>query len=288
MTALWPETRERTAVVPLVDDDLPSLLRLLDADPFGTAVVASRVATACSLDPRRLGGSLLGVREHGEVVAACYSGGNFVPLGGSADDLVRIAECAARRRRVATSVVGRAAAVAEVWPALAPFWDTPREFRARQPLLVLDRPPAVAPDDAVRRARPVDLDRYLPAAAAMFTEELGVPPERSAGPAAFRARVADLLRGGRAFARFDAHGAVEFKADFGAVTAHTVQIQGVWVRPDLRGRGLGTAAMAAVLRAALRVAPTASLYVNDFNAPARRVYAKLGMRQDGLLSTVLL
>jgi hypothetical protein len=61
----------------------------------------------------------------------------------------------------------------------------------------------------------------------------------------------------------------------------------VWVRPDLRGLGIGTAALAAVLRHAFRIAPTVSLYVNDFNAAARRVYSRLGMRQAGTLATVL-
>jgi predicted GNAT family acetyltransferase len=280
--------RRADAAAPLGDADLPSVQRLLDADPITNAVVSSRLRAAGSLDPRRLGGTLLGVRSQGAVVAACYSGGNLVPVGGAADDLVRIADLAARRPRVATSVVGPADAVAAMWPVLAPFWNAPRELRPRQPLLVLRGEPLRDGDPAVRRVRLTDIDRYVPAAAAMFTEELGISPERSAGPAAFRARVIDLVRSGRAYARFDDAGEVMFKADFGAVTPHTVQVQGVWVRPGLRGRGIGTAAVAAVLRFALRVAPTVSLYVNDFNGPARRVYTKLGMRRHGTLSTVLL
>ena len=46
------------------------------------------------------------------------------------------------------------------------------------------------------------------------------------------------------------------------------------MRPDLRGRGLGTAALAAVVEHALTLAPTVSLYVNDFNLAARRMYAR--------------
>ena len=46
--------------------------------------------------------------------------------------------------------------------------------------------------------------------------------------------------------------------------------------------------MAAVVRDALRrVAPTVSLYVNDFNTPARRAYARTGFRQVGTFATVL-
>jgi hypothetical protein len=46
--------------------------------------------------------------------------------------------------------------------------------------------------------------------------------------------------------------------------------------------------MAAVVRDALRrVAPSVSLYVNDYNIPARRAYARCGFRQVGEFATVL-
>ncbi len=81
---------------------------------------------------------------------------------------------------------------------------------------------------------------------------------------------------------------VVFKAELAVVTRRTAQVQGVWVAPEWRGRGIATAAMAAVVRDALeRVAPTVSLYVNDFNLPARRVYERCGFRPVGTLATVL-
>jgi predicted GNAT family acetyltransferase len=46
--------------------------------------------------------------------------------------------------------------------------------------------------------------------------------------------------------------------------------------------------MAAVVVACLReVAPAVSLYVNDFNAPARRAYERVGFRQVGTFMSVL-
>jgi hypothetical protein len=143
------------------------------------------------------------------------------------------------------------------------------------------------PDQRVHVMRPADVERYLPAAAAMFTEELGVSPFVSSTGLSYRRRVESLLATGRAFGIVDDDGRMAFKADIGALSTATCQVQGVWVRPDLRGRGLGTAALAGVLQFALRLAPTASLYVNDFNAAARRMYAKLGMRHAATLATVL-
>jgi predicted GNAT family acetyltransferase len=140
----------------------------------------------------------------------------------------------------------------------------------------------------VRLARANQLERYLAAAATMFTEELGVSPHVSPGTAAFHARIRGLIAERRAFVSTDFRGQVVFKAEIGAVTRHTAQIQGVWVRPDLRGRGIGSAGLATVLAHALTLAPTASLYVNGFNVAARRMYARLGMRQHATLATVLL
>jgi predicted GNAT family acetyltransferase len=100
--------------------------------------------------------------------------------------------------------------------------------------------------------------------------------------------VRELVRARRAYAKF-VGGRVVFKAELAVVTRHTAQVQGVWVAPEWRGRGIGTGAMAAVVRDALRrVAPSVSLYVNDYNTPARRVYERCGLRQTDTFATVLL
>jgi predicted GNAT family acetyltransferase len=121
----------------------------------------------------------------------------------------------------------------------------------------------------------------------MFTEEVGTSPLGSDNGAAYRARVRDLVLAGRAFARIE-NGRVLFKAELGAVSVRACQIQGVWVDPAHRGRGLGTFGTAAVVGEALRsVAPTVSLYVNDFNLPARRAYERVGLRNVGTFCSVL-
>ena len=80
--------------------------------------------------------------------------------------------------------------------------------------------------------------------------------------------VLDIVRAGRSFASFE-DGAVVFKAEVGAATPRACQIQGVWVDPDHRGRGLAVPAMASVVHLTREhVAPVVSLYVNDYNAAA--------------------
>jgi uncharacterized protein len=272
----------------LGDSALREVEYLADRDPFVNAVVSARLRAVATLRPDRLGGLVVGLRQGGNLVAACYVGGNLVPIGGDRTTWPALARFVAQQPTGCTAIAGRADAVGAMWQLLARSWAPARQVRPEQPLLMIDRPAALPADESVQRARPAELERYLPAAAAMFAEELGVSPHVAPGTASFRSRVTDLLCAGRAFASYDFRGQVTFKAEIGAVSPHTCQVQGVWVRPDLRRRGLGTAGLAAVISYALELAPTVSLYVNDYNTAARRMYARLGMRQVATLSTVLL
>jgi hypothetical protein len=273
-------------VYPLTPGDLAEAWELLVRDPVSDVFVGSRVHQS-GLVARRLGGELWGYRERGQLVSLCYSGANLVPVTATPPAVRTFADLAGQRRRTCSSIVGPATAVLGMWDHLQPMWGPAREVRARQPVLAIDGPPEIRPDPAVRRVRPNEIDRLLPAAIAMFTEEVGVSPIGTDRGAQYRARVAELIRSGRAFARFE-DGEVVFKADIGAATPLACQIQGVWVRPDRRGSGLAGPGMAAVVEYARRdVAPIVSLYVNDYNVAARAAYRRVGFREVGTFATVL-
>jgi predicted GNAT family acetyltransferase len=272
----------------LMAADERAVRSLVQRDRVLNCVVDARLQRAPDLNPQRLGGYLWGVGDGGDGLRAlAFAGGNLIPVGDDLSALELIAGQLARTGRGCSSIVGAAESVAAMWPVLTRRWGPARAVRADQPLLYTESPAGIEPDRWVRRVRPAELSRFLPAAVSMFTEELGISPTAQDAGRGYRARVAELIGTGRAFARFDARGQVEFKAEIGVLGTATAQIQGVWVRPDLRGRGIGTAAMAAVLTFALRLAPSVSLYVNDYNIAGRRLYDRLGMRQVNTLSTVL-
>jgi predicted GNAT family acetyltransferase len=217
----------------------------------------------------------------------CFAGPNLIPLRGNTSALRSFADRARRRGRMCSSLVGPAEQVLGLWQELEPDWGPAREVRDDQPLMALGRTPEVEPDPLVRPVRPEELDRYLPAAIAMFIEEVGVDPCAEDGGTSYRARVAELIAGGRAFARFEG-GEVVFKAEIGALSSKVGQIQGVWVRPDKRGHGIGTAATASVADRLVRgLGRTASLYVNGYNEVARAAYQRIGFGQVGQYATVL-
>jgi predicted GNAT family acetyltransferase len=279
------------------DSHRQELTELVDADPVVNAVISARLRAFATLDARVFGGPLLGVWRTDAVdgadtlCGAVFRGGNILPIGGAAPQWQALAEAVGREPRRCSSIVGRAEAVRGFWAVLRDAWGPARAIRTRQPLLAVDRSHELPQGDPrVRVMRPDELDVYLPAAVDMFTAELGISPlsaNAGVGSGDYRRRVLGLIREGRALGVRDADGGVIFKADLGTISPHTCQVQGVWVRPDRRGRGLGTAALASVLRYGLTLAPTVSLYVNDYNVAARQMYERLGMRHTADLSTIL-
>ena len=279
--------RQRSEPARLLDDrDRAAAIAVCDEDPVANVFVASRIK-ALGLEPGRLGAQIWGFEAGGQLTSLCYAGANLVPVQATSAAVTAFADRAVRQGRRCSSLVGPSASVTELWGLLRPHWGPPRDVRAAQPLMTINGPPLVPPDLAVRRVRPDEIDILMPACIAMFTEEVGISPLAGDGGAAYRARVTELIRTGRAFARIE-DGQVIFKAEVGAATSQACQVQGVWVRPEFRGQGLAAPGMATVVIEARRaIAPVVSLYVNDFNAPARATYLRAGFTEVGEFMSVL-
>ena len=265
--------------------DLPQLLELLRTDVVANLFVASRVTTL-GLEPAHLGCSVFGYLRQGRLVAACHLGANVVPIGGDREALAAFIDVIGPRRDAA-SIMGPADSVNRLYEGLSqrwPGWRQVRDLRPRQPLLVIDGEPKVEPDPRVRLMNEADFESYLPAAIAMYTEEVGVSPLEPTG--SYQRYVRMLLQMGRSMGARKGD-RVWFKSDIGSAWAGACQVQGVWLDPGLRGRGLSAAAMARVVQLCRRRYPVVSLYVNDYYLRARRLYDRVGVRVVGEFATVL-
>jgi predicted GNAT family acetyltransferase len=250
-------------------------------------VFADYRARLTQLDPRWLGGEMWGYHEGGRLVSACHSGANLVPVEATPEAIEAFAARAVDQGRRCATIGGPTDTVHALWQRLEGHWARPRDVRWNQPHMEVSTAPRVAPDPLVRRTTRKDLDVLYPACVAMYTEELGVSPEAGGGRELYRARVAQLISKGWSFARIE-DGRVVFKAEIAAASPYACQVQGVYVAPDRRGKGLAVGGMAAVVDIALRdIAPVVSLYVNEHNVPARRAYESVGFLETGSFSTVM-
>ena len=266
--------------------DLAQVQTLLAQDRVVNCFVDSRVHIA-GTDPWRLGGDLWGYFTADSLHSLVYVGANLVPIATTPASRAAFADRLRPLPRRCSSFVGPAEEVRDLWRLLEPAWGPAREVRTNQPFLTLDSPPLVVADDRVRLVELSELDLLVPACVEMFTDEVGISPVVGGVAGAYRARIAEIIHSGHAIARID-NGEVIFKAEIGSSTSSACQVQGVWVAPAYRGRGLAAPGMAAVVNIAReRIAPNISLYVNDFNFAARKAYARVGFTQSETFTTVL-
>jgi uncharacterized protein len=241
----------------------------------------TQVLAFCGEDPiervfledvaRRGLGRFAGLREGKKLTALCHLGANLVPSG---RDVAAFADVVASSDP--RMLVGEEGAVTELWEAVRGFLPEPIDDRPGQPVYVLEEPPAPA-DSGLRPATSDDLDALVPAAAEAYREEVGVDAY-ARDPSLFEWRTRVQVEEGRSWV-WREDGRILFKAEASAWTPQAVQLQQVWVEPDLRGRGYGKRGLADLCRLLLETTPAVCLFVRPENAPAIALYDSVGMRR---------
>jgi predicted GNAT family acetyltransferase len=216
-----------------------------------------------------------------------FVGANIMPVGTDTSARSAFAAELIRAGRRSSSILGESDQVRDLWQGIETYWGKARDVRENQPFLQIDSDPVCALDNRVRRVVASELDLLFPACVDMFTEEVGVSPVANGGEFQYRRRIAEVIDSGMAFAVIE-DGRVLFKTEVGFSTEDVAQLQGVWVNPSFRGQGLAVPALAAaIVEIRASCAQTVSLYVNDFNIPARKTYEQVGFKQVATFATVL-
>lgn len=285
--SLSRNTFARTPVRILSHEDTDALRELVGHDPVANVFVDSQLETTGTAVPNVPGAVMLGIDgDGGALAAACWVGSNVVPVGAGEEQARAFGQWLAASQRGFASIFGPAGAVLPLFEELESDGAHALEVRSNQPLLSLAGDPAVAPNSQLAPSLAENFPQILAAAAAMFEEEVGYSPFLG-GADHYRRRVTNLIRDGHSLSHCAADGQVIFKADLGAVSRRATQVQGVWMNPEYRGLGMSASYMAAVVVLSRKFAPVTSLYVNDYNAPARALYERVGFNQVGTFATVL-
>jgi len=228
---------------------------------------------------RRDVGRLLAVIERGEVASLCHFGANVVPSGAGSG---AFAEETARAK--ARMIIGEERAVTELWEAAREEMPSPREDRPGQPVFAIDEPPE-AGRSALREATPSDFELLIPACAATHEGEIGVDPLRT-DAAGFRRRTRQQIEDGRSWLWLE-DGTILFKAEASAWTPRAVQLQQVWVDPEVRNQGYGQRGLRDLIRVLLDRVPRVCLFVRADNPAAIRLYERVGMERVGFYRSLL-
>jgi uncharacterized protein len=266
--------------------DTAAIMSLAQQDPVTNVFILAHLRAAGTAAPTSGGAGVIGVFDDGILVGACWAGANLVPVQLDPELAGVVAEVANTSGRRYASAFGPAQSVLALHAELSELGHRAHEVRAEQPLMTIEGPPSIKPDPGLALGNLADFDRILPACAAMFEEEVGYSPFLG-GREFYSRRVEGLIRQGHSLVHLNNAREVVFKAELGAVTSEVTQIQGVWMNPLYRGRGLSAGYMAAVVEQARKVAPITSLYVNGFNLRARATYERVGFQQVGTFATVL-
>jgi RimJ/RimL family protein N-acetyltransferase len=169
-----------------------------------------------------------------------------------------------------------------------PFWREYERFAAglrwtrREPVFVTGRPdlrePRPADEQAVLEpARAADLTELTANSAEQHREDLH-DDRAAADTAGFRERHANDVRDGRWWVARE-RGRIVFQVHVGAASAQAVQLGGVFVPQASRGRGHATAGVRGICARLLERYELVTLYCDEANAGARRVYERVGFQQ---------
>ena len=249
----------------------------------------ARVLEFCAEDPvervfledvaRRGLGRFEALTGDGALTALCHIGANVVPSGVGCAEFARAAS-----RGKPRMIIGDERAVGELWDVARHRMPRPRADRPGQPVYVIEEPPEPG-ETALRAATLSDLDLLVPACARTHLEEIGVNPLRR-DPEGFRWRTRAQIEEGRSWLWQD-DDTILFKAEASAWTPGAVQIQQVWVDPEVRGRGNAQRGMRDLVRLLLERVPRVCLFVRSENAPAIRVYEAIGMLEINTYRSLL-
>ena len=140
--------------------------------------------------------------------------------------------------------------------------------------------------DGLRRATLEDLDKIAPVQASMAEEESGKNPLEN-DPDGFRARCARRIEMGRVWL-LEEDGRLVFKADIQSDTPDVVYLEGVWVNPSERGKGIGRQCLRQLCQDLLVRTKSVCVLVNEENHRAHTFYRMCNFKMRGVYDSIFL
>lgn len=183
-------------------------------------------------------------------------------------------------------ILGEREKVEEFWNYYA---DDGQEMRraCRELLFVLRRSMQEHDEvEGLRLATLTDLDQTARVQAAMAEYESGINP-LDVDPEGFRARCARRIEMGRVWV-LEKDGRVIFKADIQSDTPEVIYLEGVWVNPADRGKGIGRKCLRQLCQDLLARTKSVCVLVNAEDKRTHTFYRMCNFKMRGVFDSLFL
>ena len=270
------------ATVPVITSPLPGseerVVSALSSDSLTNVIMAGFIRDNGFGNPLNRG-QFYTCRDENNRVEGVALIGHTILFEAFTDRATQAFAALARRESSPHLLMGKHNAVECFWSYYASKDESPRLVC---PIDFLQRRKPFADKVAVPNLRPAtreDLEQVVQAQAAMALEISGVDPLKR-DPAGFRARYLRRIEKKRVWVLIE-NGRLIFKSDVIADTPRASYIEGIYVRPDERGRGLGRRCVTALGNILLERTNAIYLFVENQNTRTKAFYLNLGFTVAG-------
>ena len=229
----------------------------------------------------------LGAMQRDQLVGVSLLAGNSIAVvhgdGAAATAL------GAFHRRVSArlqTIIGPREAVERFWQAYAGSSLTPVQVRRQVLWDLRARELRYFSEPLLELAEPDDLNELFQMSVAMHEEETGLPLHPSERDV-FRRNVAQRIDACHTWCLRDPFtGRLMFKASVASWSPEVAQVEGVFVSPAYRGGGVARRSLSEMLRRVLYTVDRVTLYADETNDAALKLYRRLGFRDAGQWMTI--
>ena len=275
----WASANATSSVVtPLSQGDVANVLSLLSA-PSLTNVIMSGFIRDNGLDSPLNRGCFYTCHDELKNLTGVALIGHTILFEAFDEGAIRAFAALARKNSSNHLLMGEHNAVRQFWSNYAVEGEAPRLVH---PVLFLERRDAFENQhlvDGLRLATRNDLEQVVGAQAAMAFETSGVNP-LTKDPAGFRERYLRRIEKNRVWVLIK-DGQLIFKADVTSESEDVAYLEGIYVNPDQRGKGLGKICVEAIGNILLQRKQAIYLFVAQDNTRLQSFYFDLGFRFAG-------
>jgi uncharacterized protein len=269
----------------LTAQDKPEVLEFLKQRALHNAVMTGRIMDN-GLESKFNRGTFYGCRDAADELVGVALIGHGVFIDARCEEALREFAKVTQDFPRAHMLMGEQEMIERFWKFYAPNGQAQRRL-CREVLLELTEPSTHSDEvPNLRLAQVSDLSLTVPVHATMAFEESGVNP-LEIDPDGFRQRCRRRIEERRTWILVE-HNQLIFKADVISDTREVVYLEGVYVHPEHRRKGLGSLCLMRLMRTLLNQSASVSVLVNQERQPAQEFFRKLGFVPRGLYDTIFL